>query len=261
MNKNEMIHNPHLEGAPFFWKAGPVGVLLSHGYTASTAEVRLLGRFLHEQGYTVAGPLLPGHMTTPEEMNRCRWQDWAEAMEAAYQQITARCERVFVGGESMGALLALYLASEHPEVPGLLIYAPALRISPIDAFLARLLVRFVPYVRKKEIVPAERWQGYSVNPVPALVQLLHLQNEVRPRLPDIHQPLLLIQGRLDTDIDLRGVEMLYQEIGSPLKELHWLERSRHVVIMDRELDQVTELTQGFIERMLADVSSEQESED
>ena len=261
MTTNAMIHNPHLEGTPFFWEAGSVGVLLSHGYTASTAEVRLLGRFLHEQGYTVTGPLLPGHMTTPEEMNRCRWQDWAEAIEAAYQQITARCERVFVGGESMGALLALYLASEHLEVAGLLIYAPALRISPVNAFLARLLVRFVPYVRKREIEPAERWQGYRVHPVSALVQLLHLQNAVRPRLPDIHQPLLVIQGRLDTDIDLRGVEMLYQEIGSTLKELHWLERSRHAVILDHELDQVEELTQDFIKRMLADISSEQESED
>jgi hypothetical protein len=28
-SKNAMIHNPHLEGDPFFWKAGPVGVLLS----------------------------------------------------------------------------------------------------------------------------------------------------------------------------------------------------------------------------------------
>jgi carboxylesterase len=247
-----MIHNPHLEGDPFLWEAGPVGVLLSHGYTASTAEVRLLGRFLHEQGYTVAGPLLPGHMTTPEDMNRCHWQDWAGAFEETYQQIAARCERVFVGGESMGALLTLYLASRHPEVAGLLIYAPALRISALDAFLARLLVRFVPYVRKRKrnIIPAERWQGYRVHPVSALVQLLHLQKEVRPRLPDIHQPLLLIQGRLDTDIDLRGVDMLYQEIGSTLKELHWLERSRHPVILDCELDQVKELTQRFMARVL-----------
>ncbi|MBN1993835.1 MAG: alpha/beta fold hydrolase [Anaerolineae bacterium] len=247
---NTFIHNPHLEGDTFFWEAGPVGVLLAHGYTASTAEVRLLGRFLHRQGYTVAGPLLPGHMTTPQQMNHYRWQDWAGALEAAYQQIAARCEQVFVGGESMGALLALYLASEHPETAGLLIYAPALRILPGKALLARLLAPVVPYMRKQCIEPTERWQGYTVNPIPALVQMLHLQGEVDRRLAGICQPLLLIQGRLDSDIDLRGVNLLYQKIGSPFKELHWLEHSRHAVILDRELDQVTELTQRFIERIL-----------
>lgn len=251
MTNDTLIHNPHLEGSTFFWEGGPVGVVLSHGYTASTAEVRPLGRFLHEQGYTVAGPLLAGHMTSPDEMNRCRWPDWVEAMEEAYQQAANRCEQVFVGGESMGAILALYLAYEHPEVGGLLIYAPALRISPSKAFLARLLAPFIPYVRKRQIEPAKRWQGYTVNPVPALVQLLHLQGEVRRRLPSIHQPLLLIQGRLDTDIELRGVTMLYREIASIYKEWHWMEQSGHAVILDHEFDQVADLTRDFIERVLA----------
>ncbi|MBS1245743.1 MAG: uncharacterized protein H6R36_398 [Chloroflexi bacterium] len=93
---HEIIRNPHLEGDTFFWEGGPVGVLLIHGYTATTAEVRLLGRFLHERGYTVSGPLLPGHGTTPQAMNRCRWQDWTGAVEQAYRQISTRCDRVFV---------------------------------------------------------------------------------------------------------------------------------------------------------------------
>ncbi len=251
MSQNSMIHNPHLEGDTFFWEGGPVAFLLSHGYTASTAEVRMLGRFLHKQGYTVSGPLLPGHMTTPQDMNRCRWQDWAGTLEEAYQQLAARCEQVFIGGESMGALLALYLASQYPEAMGLLIYAPALRIDATKAFFAPFLAPFVPYVRKKQIEPADRWQGYRVNPVPALVQMIRLQREVRDRLPNIRQPLLLVQGRLDTDIDLRGVDMLYQEIGSTQKELHWMEHSRHAVILDGEFEQVAELTQRFVEKVLA----------
>jgi len=239
MIDNPMIHNPHLQGEPFFWKGGPVGILLSHGYTASTAEVRLLGRLLHERGYTVAGPLLPGHMTSPEDMNRYRWQDWVGAMDIAYQEMAAQCEVVFIGGESMGALVALYVAGQHPEIAGLLIYAPALRIARQKAILANLLHRFVPYVNKRHIEPAQLWQGYTVNPVPALAQMLKLQNVIR-----------LVQGRLDTDIDLRGIEILYQEIASPIKELYWMENSIHTVIMDRELDQVYRVTQQFIEKVL-----------
>ena len=35
---------------------------------------------------------------------------------------------MIIGGESMGALLALYLASEHPEAAAILAYAPALKL-------------------------------------------------------------------------------------------------------------------------------------
>ena len=56
MPSRSMIHNPHLEGEPFFWEAGPVGVLLIHGFTATTAEVRPLAKILQQDGYTVSGP-------------------------------------------------------------------------------------------------------------------------------------------------------------------------------------------------------------
>jgi carboxylesterase len=106
---NSALHNAHLEGGPFFWEAGPVGALLCHGVTATTAEVRPLARRLHEAGYTVAGPLLPGHGTRPEDLNRVSWQDWVGAAEEVYQKLSARCQRIFLGGESMGAVTAARL--------------------------------------------------------------------------------------------------------------------------------------------------------
>ncbi len=249
MTTTSTLHNPHLEGDPFVWEAGPVGVLLSHGYTATPAEVILLARRLHEQGYTVAGPLLPGHGTTPQEMNRSRWQDWVEAMETAYQTLSHRCQHVVIGGESMGAVLALYIASQHPEIKAILTYSPALRIARKVVMGAYLLAPFVPYMDKGTITE-ELWQGYTVNPLKALTQLHKLQRQVRPRLPHIQQPLLIVQGRLDTAIDLRGVEQLYRQIGSKDKELHWMENSGHVVIIDRELDKVIQITLRFLNKVL-----------
>jgi carboxylesterase len=246
------LHNPHLPGEAFFWSGGSTGVLLSHGYTATTAEVRLLAQHLHEQGYTVSGPLLPGHGTTPDTLNRSRWRDWTQAMAKAYQHIASQCERVFVGGESMGALLALYLASEQPEVAGILAYAPALGVSRLTTLKARLVGPFVRNVPKRTLHydANGQWQGYTVNSIPAFLQLIHFQREVRSRLPAIRQPLLIVQGRLDTAIDLRGVDMLYREIGSTVKELHWLEHSGHLVILDHEAEQVIALTLRFIEQCL-----------
>jgi carboxylesterase len=252
MNSTSTLHNSYLPGDSFFWSGGPVGVLLSHGWSATTAEVRLLAQHLHKQGYTVSGPLLPGHGTTPHEMNRCRWQDWTQAVAAAYHRLAAQCERVFIGGESMGALLALHLASEQPEVAGILAYAPALRVPRSTTFKARLVAPFIRTIPKRTLHydANGKWQGYKVNPLPALVQLIYFQRQIRRRLPEIRQPLLIVQGRLDTVIDLSGVGVLYREIGSPLKELHWLEHTGHLVLLEHEIEQVTALTLRFIERLL-----------
>jgi carboxylesterase len=213
--------------------------------------VRLLARHLHQQGYTISGPLLPGHGATPDDLGRTRWQDWLQAIREAYQQLTTRCERIFVGGESMGALLALFLASEQPEVAGILAYAPALRVSRLTTFKARLAAPFVRTIPKRTLhYDADgKWQGYKVNSIPAYLQLISLQSQVRRRLWGIRQPLLIIQGRLDTAIDLTGVGILYQQIGSPLKELHWLEHTGHLVLLDHEVDKVTALTLSFIKRL------------
>ena len=53
-------------GEPFFLQGGKHGVILTHGFTGTPAEMLLLGRYLHAQGYTVLGIRLAGHGTTPE---------------------------------------------------------------------------------------------------------------------------------------------------------------------------------------------------
>jgi carboxylesterase len=251
----ESIINPHLEGGSFLWEGGETGVLLSHGFTATTAEVRPLAKMIHQRGYTVAGPLLPGHGTRPEDLNRCRWQDWANTIEEAYLDLAARCSRVFVGGESLGALLALYHGARHPKISGILAYAAALKVpSPTTPLLTRMLAPFVPYRSKAKGAPRPSdalWQGYSVNPTAAAVQLFRLQRIVRSQLPNIHTPLLLVHGREDQTIDPLSSEIIYRETPSKVKELHWLGKSGHCLILDCELQAVEHITLDFLEMVLA----------
>jgi carboxylesterase len=244
--------NPHLDGSPFYWRAGPVGVLLVHGFTATTVEVRDLAESLHAAGYSVSGPLLPGHYTQPADLNRVRWQDWVETVERSYTQLAAECHTVVVGGESTGGLLALYIASRHPEVAAVLAYAPALRlqINAWDRFRLRLLAPFIPYVPKPNSDQDTRWQGYPVNPLRGTLQLLRLQKKVRQRLSAIQQPLLVVQGRLDRSVHPAVPEEILSSVNSQVCELHWMARSRHVVLLDDELEQVTQITLNFLSRVL-----------
>ncbi|MEA3308750.1 MAG: alpha/beta fold hydrolase [Chloroflexota bacterium] len=253
MEEKSALNTTQLPGEPFFWEAGLVGVLLCHGFTATPFEVRALAEFLHERGYTVSAPLLPGHGTTPEEMNRCRWQDWVAALEDAYRQLAARSERVFIGGESLGGLLALYLATEHSEVAGILTFAPALKIrSRLDRWRVPLLAAFVPFALKPH--PPESgenatWQGYTINPLRAARELLRLQRVVRGRLERITQPLLVIQGRQDNSVAPEVPSWLAAETRSAWKEIHWLAPSGHCVLLEGKAAQARELALRFMEAL------------
>jgi carboxylesterase len=243
-----------LDGDSFLWGGGPIGILLSHGYTATTAEVRPLARLLHARGFTVSGPLLPGHGTDPKEMNRCRWQDWVAALERTYEELSHRCTHLFVGGESMGGVLALKLAAQHPEVTGILVYSPAVKIPRRPLLMAYLARPFIPYVKKKRIQELHPdWQGYPVNPVAAVVRLHQMQRQLWSQIRHVEHPLLIVQGRHDTDIDLTGVERLYDVYPGPVKEFHWMEHSGHVVMLDSERARVAEITAKFIYRVVGGI--------
>ena len=252
---NPALHNPEIDGSAFFWQAGPVGILLSHGFTATAAEVRPFARQLHERGFTVAGPLLPGHGTSPEDLNRTRWQDWYQAFETSYGKLRASCESVIIGGESMGGCLALQHAIQHAESDGLLLYAPALklRMTAANRLRLRLMAPFILAVPKANMKDDTLypWQGYRVNPLRATLQLLKLQDVIRPKLARIYQPVLVIQGRLDVPVHPDTPEIIAQGVSSEIVEVHWLEQTAHTVLLDQEFDQVLELTLAFIDRVLA----------
>ena len=252
MPKASALRNPHLDGSSFFWEAGTTGVLLCHGFTATTAEVRLLACSLHEHGYTVAGPLLPGHGTTPGDCNRYTWQDWFDSTEHAYQQLAAKCQRVVVGGESAGALLALVSATRHPEAAAILCYAPVMRLnlSRGAIFLLSLCAPFLTSIPKAPSKDDNPWQGYAVQPLKAARQILRLQKVIYPLLPQIHQPVLIMQGRLDPTVHPQSPQIIFDQVSSSIKELHWLEHSTHCVILDKERDLAANLTLDFLGRVL-----------
>ena len=248
------FQNPDLDGAPFLLEGGPVGVLLIHGYTATPVEMRLIGDYLHQRGYTVSGPRLPGHGTVIEDLHPFRWQDWAAHVDGAYAALRARCPKVFVGGESLGGLLALYLGAQHPEAAGVIVYAPALRprgrLVRLTPFL-KFLVKTRPKNRgpRARSIVDERWQGYNVDSVPAGAQILALQQAVQRRLPQVRPPLLIFQGKLDQTLVPEGAQEVYDHAGSTDKTLVWLEKSSHCIALDVEWEAAAQQTAAFIGRL------------
>ena len=111
----------------FYLSGGKTGVLLLHGFTGSPASVLPWARGIHDAGYTVSVPRIAGHGTQWKELNKSNWQDWYDSVEAAFLALKENCERVFVGGFSVGGTLALKLAQiRGSEIEGLLLLNPSI---------------------------------------------------------------------------------------------------------------------------------------
>jgi carboxylesterase len=244
MNDNPYIRNPHLPGDDFFWEGNSTGILLIHGFTATTAEVRPLAEKLHTAGYTTAGPLLPGHGTYPDDLNRAVWGMWVEKVKRTYEMLAKRCPRIFIGGESMGGLLALELARQHPEAAGIFLFAPAIKVSGM--WRARILWPFIKHFKKSDKDDGLPWKGYNVYPVKAGAELHKLQKHIQRKLPSISQPVVVFTGEHDHTIAPDAGQFILDQVSSEVKHLIHMTDSGHCIILDRELDQVAEHVLAFM---------------
>ena len=238
MTDTTFIKNPHLDGDSLYWEGNTTGILLIHGFTATTAEVRPLANNLHDAGCTVVAPLLPGHGTHPDDLNRVVWPMWVEKVKQGYEKLIPHCERIFVGGESMGGLLALELARQHPEFNGLFLFAPAIKINYL--WITRILYPFIKYLKKEEKDDGLLWKGYTVNPVKAVAELHKLQKHIQRRLAEITLPVTIFTGEHDHTIAPDSAQLSLHDIGSEVKQHIHLKNSGHCVILDRGLDEISE---------------------
>ena len=114
-----------IEDLSYFLPGNKHGVLLIHGLTGTPNEMRILANGLHKAGFTVYAIQLAGHCGTEEDLCKTTWQDWYQSVKDGADFLAKHVDNVFVAGLSMGALLALKLASDRPEqIKGVGVLAP-----------------------------------------------------------------------------------------------------------------------------------------
>jgi len=254
-----MARHAHLDPCAFFLEGGPIGVLLIHGFTGSPPEMRLVGDYLNARGLTVSAPLLPGHGSDVDDMNRCRWPEWSAHIEQALDDLQARCPTVFAGGLSMGSVLTLYLAAHHPELPGAILYSPAtwpadrrIYLTPVLKYLIRKMPKSSD--SDSDLTDPEaylRLWSYEEHPIFAAHEFLKMALRVRRLLPHVTCPLLIIHSTLDTAIHSHSARLTYERADSADKELVTLHHSGHCLTVDSEWEFVAERTHQFIQEHIS----------
>lgn len=227
------------------------GILLIHGFTNTTYEMKKLMTFLSNQGFFVRLDNLPGHGTTINECNTMRYTDWIEFTEQRLADLSARCDQIFVCGISMGALLAMHLSTIFP-INGLISAAPVLSFNkPFKIkFLNPILCRILKVRPKKyEFNPSQKiYYGYNKWPLIALNEVRKLSNHVNKHiLSKINCPTLLIHSKSDETSLLDNYDIEKQYINNDLLDSLIITESHHNIFdCDVEKDIIQRKILDFI---------------
>jgi carboxylesterase len=240
-----------LPGAePIDLPGGPVGALLSHGFTGTTQSMRPWAEHLAAAGLTVSAPRLPGHGTRWQDMNATRFSDWYGEVERAFDDLRARCEAVFVMGLSMGGTLALRLAELRPDqVAGVVVVNASLGTDRKDAKLAPVLSKVVPSfpgIGSDIKKPGVTELAYDRIPLKAVASLQKAWPVVCADLHKITCPVLVYRSRVDHVVPPISGQTLLKGLAGGTVEERVLEDSYHVATLDNDAPAIFEGSLEFV---------------
>ena len=235
---------------PFSHDGGPVGVLLSHGFTGSPASMTPWARFLADRGHTVRVPRLPGHGTTWQDMNRTRWDDWYATVDEALTELRERCTRVVVGGLSMGGAIAIRIAEVRPDdVDALVVVNPAIGVRNWQLKLLPALkwvVPATPGIGNDIKKPGVDEVGYDRTPLKALASQVRGWRATVADLGHVTAPLLVFRSTDDHLVDETSLGLIRARVASEVAEYVTLENSYHVATLDHDAPIIFERSAAFI---------------
>jgi len=246
--------DPEVVG-PWRIGTGRRGALLLHGFAGTPPELRQLGEELANAGWRCHGPLLAGHGTTPEDLARTRWEDWAASAEEALAELRSECDEVVVAGQSGGGSLALHLAATHPAIRAVACLATPVWLTGWRPRLLPVAKHVVRWDRPHGDVDLYRLEGieelwsYGRRSTGSIHELARLLAHVRDELVSVRAPVLICHGERDRVIaPANAAEIERRLLCSAAVERHMLPRSGHGISVDIDREQVNRIVMDWFDR-------------
>ncbi|HHY72320.1 MAG TPA: carboxylesterase [Bacillus bacterium] len=227
-------------------------VLLLHGFTGNTADVRMLGRFLEKKGYTCHAPLYKGHGVPPEQLLHTGPDDWWQDVINGYHLLKNKgYEKIAVCGLSLGGVFSLKLGYTEPIKAVIPMCAP-MHIKSEEVMYKGIL-EYAREYKKREGKSVEQIRvemiEFEKTPMPTLKALQQLIEGVRHNIDQIYAPTFVVQARHDAMINTESANIIYNEVQTEVKKLKWYEQSGHVITLDKERNQVEVDVYQFLDHL------------
>lgn len=237
---------------PFTFEGGDRAVLLLHGFTGNSADVRMLGRFLEKKGYTCHAPIFKGHGVPPEELVHTGPEDWWQDVMEAYQFLKDKgFEKIAVAGLSLGGVFSLKLGYTVPVLGVVPMCAP-MYIKSEETMYQGILAYAREYKKREQKSPEQIEQEmleFQQTPMNTLKALQELIADVRNNVDMIYAPTFVVQARHDEMINTDSANIIYNGVESTLKDIKWYEDSTHVITLDKQRDELHEDVYNFLEQL------------
>ncbi|MCP1449183.1 alpha/beta hydrolase [Priestia megaterium] len=237
---------------PFTFEGGEKAVLLLHGFTGNSADVRMLGRFLEKKGYTCHAPHYKGHGVAPEELVHTGPKDWWKDVMDGYEFLKSKGhESIAAVGLSLGGVFSLKLGYTVP-IKGIVPMCAPMYIKSEEVMYEGVLAYAREY-KKREGKSSEQieqeMEEFKQTPMNTLKSLQELIAEVRNSVDMIYAPTFVVQGRHDHMINTDSANIIYNSVESPTKDIKWYEESGHTITFDKERDELHEDVYAFLESL------------
>lgn len=244
-------------------------VLLFHGLTGSTFEMKKYAQHLHANGFDVFAYCLPGHGEDTCNIRCVSYDDWIEFAQEKFLFLKKKYKKVFLGGLCLGAVLALVLAQKHKlEVAGVISLSTTLFLDgwtmPWYNFMMPLglntLIRYYytfperePYgiknIKKRRSI--QKIMGKNTiamdnYPLSCVYELLKLSKLARKNMKEVISPILIIHSKEDELTSVKSAKFVYNNISSNCKQFFILDNSYHLMLYDNDKDFVFDKSVEFL---------------
>ena len=177
------------------------GILLIHGLSDTPLAMRDLAHAFAERCFLVRVILLPGHGTRAADLLQVTGDDWRRATRFGLATLKTAADKVFVGGFSLGGLLAVHAAVEDPDIDGVFSFSPALSLERGWLLRQSLWLRhIVDWVDRD---PPDDYARYESMPFNGLAETYELSERLAQRLgaQELRVPIFIAQSADDRIID------------------------------------------------------------
>lgn len=235
---------------PFTIEAGKRAVLLLHGFTGNTNDVKRLGKYLADRNYTVHAPLYKGHGAGPDLLIQSQPAEWWDSVIEGYDILRNRgYEEIAVAGVSLGGIFSLKLGEERPTKAIVTMSAPAMSKST-DSLQNRIVDYAINYKKLSgtydESVDS-RTKIAELMRMPSLNYLQSMINETSEKLNSIQTPVHILRGLEDDEYYCESADLIYSSVNSRIKSVKTFINSGHILTLGKERELVFEEIYRFFE--------------
>jgi carboxylesterase len=216
-----------------YFKKGKRAILLLHAYTGSYNDVRMLGRFLEKENYTILAPLFSGHGTNNAQDILAKDPEvwWKDTQKALSFLGTEGFKEIAVLGLSMGGVFALRALEQYDHLIGGGAFCSPLIVDRPNTIHPNFLLYAKNIWQKSQGEPLseQMLQQLTTDSLRQLNEIEQFAKRTFENLPQIKKPVFLAQAGNDQLVDPEGIHQVVQNLKQTRYNLQWYPNSGHVI--------------------------------